>query len=167
MIHQDKIVCSFFGHRFIPEQQTVAHQVERWLSLLAASGKPLCFLNGGMGAFDMICRDTVCRLKEQNPQLDISQWLVIPYITSAFRQEEESLRKIFDKIITPNILKDLPHRDAIPARNQWMADQSDFVTAYITHPSGGAYQAFRYAMQNPDVMVVQIGGEKSPAESRP
>ncbi len=157
MLHEDKIVCCFIGHRMIPESEPVMEQVENWIQLLLAMEKPLRFLNGGMGYFDKICCDTVAKYKKLYPQREIEHWLVIPYMTSNLQADKKNLQGIYDKIIQPTFPEGMPRQTALPARNHWMVDQSDYALAYVTHPSGGAYQTFSYALQRPHISVVQIG----------
>lgn len=163
MLDENRVVCTFIGHRSLEDPETITRQIDQWVTLLAASQKPLRFLNGGMGNFDQLCSQAVDRLKQSHPELSIEHWLVIPYITGAFRQDEKNLRKIYDKIITPTCLKDLPNQHALPVRNQWMINQSDYALAYITHPSGGAWQTFQFALQQPHISVVQIGAFQKPS----
>ncbi len=157
MLHDDKIVCCFMGHRTIPELESVTTQVENWIQLLLSAEKPLRFLNGGMGCFDKICCDTVAKYKRSYPQRQIEHWLVIPYMTANLQADKKNLQGIYDKIIQPSFPAGMPRQTALPARNHWMVDQSDYALAYITHPNGGAYQTFSYALQRPHISVVQIG----------
>jgi hypothetical protein len=47
--------------------------------------------------------------------------------------------------ILPEGIERVHPRYAINHRNNWMIDRSEYVIAYITHPTGGAYQAVERA----------------------
>ena len=49
-----------------------------------------------------------------------------------------------DRILPEGIERVHP-RYAIVWRNNWMIDKSDYVIAYVTHPTGGAYKAVERA----------------------
>ena len=152
----EEIVCSFMGHRVVPQEEAIARQVRDWIALLAKTERPLRFLNGGMGNFDRICADEVAKYRQDHPQFSIQQWLVLPFRN--YKPSPNLFLKPYDKVILPASVESLQAHYAIQARNRWMMEQADYVLAYWVRNRGGAYQALRYALSNPKTVVVQIGG---------
>ena len=161
-------LCLFVPGLFGIVFTDVGHAPDVWTHVYRISG----VVNGDIVARPVSSTSRYHSVAEENVggavdrdivELSIEHWLVIPYITGAFRQDEKNLRKIYDKIITPTCLKDLPNQHALPVRNQWMINQSNYALAYITHPSGGAWQTFQFALQQPHISVVQIGAFQKPS----
>ena len=57
--------------------------------------------------------------------------------------------------ILPEGIERVHPRYAIVWRNNWMIDHSEYVIAYITHPTGGAYRAVERAKKK-DKAVIMI-----------
>ena len=51
----------------------------------------------------------------------------------------------FDDAFVSDTLAKVPYKAAIVCRNRWMAQQTDFVIAYVIRAEGGAYTAVEYA----------------------
>ena len=70
------------------------------------------FMSGGMGGFDRISAKIVSRLKKEYPH--IKNILVIPYLDFNIYD-----RSVFDEVIFPESLENVPHRAAIQKRNEY------------------------------------------------
>ena len=53
----------------------------------------------------------------------------------------------FDDILIPAELADIHYKRAIPARNRWLVDNSDYLIAMVWRDFGGAYTTLRYAQK--------------------
>jgi len=99
-----------------------------------------CFLNGGMGGFDLLCARIGWEWKRTFPQ--VQQFLVIPYLTFSVPRTE-----YFDEIIYPEGLEKYHFKSAIQARNRYMVDHAGYAICYVRHSWGGAAQTYEYAIQ--------------------
>lgn len=77
------------------------------------------FLNGGQGSFDWIAASAVHDLKKDYPE--IKNYLIIPYLTFSIRDKD-----LFDEVIYPEGFEKYHFKSAIPARNKYMVDQSQY-----------------------------------------
>ena len=73
---------------------------------------------------------------------------VMPYLTAEFRDNEDSFRDYYDEIEICEQAATTHYKSAFQIRNRVMADRSDLVILYVEHPSGGAYQTFRYVQKS-------------------
>ena len=53
----------------------------------------------------------------------------------------------FDDILIPAELVEIHYKRAIPARNRWLVDNSDYLIAMVWRDFGGAYTTLRYAQK--------------------
>ena len=104
------------------------------------------FLTGGMGEFDELFAKTVRSLRCQYPQIRLC--LVVPYLTKRLNEQSDLLSTLYDEIILPSELDGANKKAAIPMRNRWMVDHSDFVISAVHRDFGGAYEAVSYATQH-------------------
>ncbi len=96
------------------------------------------FYSGGQGDFDVLCAQTVYRLKNTYPH--IKNYLVIPYLSFNIFN-----KKIFDEILFPEAFEKYHFKAAIPQRNRYMVNQADVAICYIRHGWGNAFKTFEYA----------------------
>ncbi|WP_051588925.1 SLOG family protein [Ruminococcus sp. NK3A76] len=89
------------------------------------------FMSGGMGGFDRVSAKTVYGLKRKYPH--IKNILVIPYLDYNIYD-----RSIFDEVIFPECLENVPHRAAIPKRNEYMISTASAAVCFVRHITGGA-----------------------------
>ena len=129
------ITCTFAGHRepltstdamIIPDRLQAALE-----ELLKLDGQ-FHFRFGGMGWFDQQCARAVRSAKRLHPEKEIQLTLVLPYP----RKIEDA--DLYDEILIPDEVKSLHYRHAIPARNRWMVDRSQFLIAYVSRGGGAA-----------------------------
>ena len=136
--------CTFFGHRDCPSSAKE--------SLYAAIERLICnqqvdtFYVGTQGAFDRMAYAALVELRQRYSHIKV-------YRVLAYMPKPSDI-DIADTIVPEGIETAHP-RNAIVRRNNWMIDCSDYVIAYITHPTGGAYQAVERA-KNKDKTIIAI-----------
>lgn len=111
------------------------------------------FYSGGMGNFDWMCAHIVYDLKKAYPH--IHNYLVIPYLSFSIREP-----KYFDSIIYPDGFEKYHFKAAIPARNKYLVDNSQYALCYITHNWGGAAQTYERAKKK-RLIIINLGGYDS------
>lgn len=138
IIMQGKICC-FFGHRDAPD--TLADDLYTAAEEMVLLEGVTTFLVGGHGNFDFLAAQTVRQLRRVYPHIRLV--LVAAYASALHspRVREGG----FDEAFVPDTLAKVPFKAAIVCRNRWMAEQTDFVIAYVIRGEGGAYTAVEYA----------------------
>jgi uncharacterized phage-like protein YoqJ len=101
------------------------------------------FLVGGHGRFDSIATSVVNKIKKTFPNVKLI--LVRPYLTNDLNRNRNYYNSVYDEIIIPSSLAEIHYRAAIPKRNQWMVDESQYVITFLRNNFGGAYEAVQYA----------------------
>lgn len=135
--------CCGFGHRIVLID--VATPLRDVLCNLIETHGVTRFLIGGMGEFDELFANTVRSLHSRFSQIRLC--LVVPYLTKRLNNQSELLSSLYDEIILPAELDGVNKKAAIPMRNRWMVDHSDFVISAVHRDFGGAYEAVSYATQ--------------------
>lgn len=107
------------------------------------------FLNGGQGSFDWMAASVVHDLKKDYP--DIKSYLIIPYLSFSIRDKD-----LFDEVIYPEGFEKYHFKSAIPARNKYMVDQSQYAICYVDHGWGGAAQTYERAKKK-GLTIVNLG----------
>ena len=87
---------------------------------------------------------------------------VTPYINDWLNDRRDYFENEYDEIIYPE-LESVPFRFAISKRNEWMAEHSDLVIAYVCVDFGGAYAFFKHAIRcNKEVVnIAKLGNIKN------
>ena len=99
-----------------------------------------------MGEFDGFSA-AVRNLKRKYPNKEIRLTLVLPYMQQKLNEYKEYYETSFDDILIPAELADIHYKRAIPARNKWLVDNSDYLIAMVWRDFGGAYTTLRYAQK--------------------
>lgn len=141
--------ATFIGHKECYGVRV--EDVQREIVKLIDSGVT-DFLNGGMGGFDWMCARVVYELKKDYPQ--IRNYLVIPYLTFNIIEP-----KYFEDIIYPEGFERYHFKAAIPARNRYLVDNSQYVVCYVTHGWGGAAKTLDLA-QKKGLRIINLGDKK-------
>ena len=130
--------CTFFGHKDTPT--TVEPLLRSVLLDFINKRQVSSFYVGNNGNFDCMVKNTLQGLQQAYPHI---QYAVIPAYppTETKRKDQTDPSPIF----FPPILENTPPRAAIPQRNRWMLERSDYVITYITHAWGNAAQYQRLA----------------------
>ena len=121
------MICSFFGHRNVPD----------WLSgiledelkkIIESADLDITFYVGNKGGFYHLVQRTLALLLKEYPK--ISVYVILDYLPS----DKEDY---FDlPTIMPDGFEKVPNRLAIVHRNEWMINECDFAIVYFTEVSG-------------------------------
>lgn len=143
--------CVFCGHRDAPSSlYERIYQAAEGLILEQGVRQFYC---GDKGAFDRTAARAVHALKAQYP--GIRSYKVLAYLPAAGEPEDG----LFDGSIYPDGLETVPRRLAILRRNRWMADQADFLLAYVKFP-GGAKTMLEYAVRGGRAQIRNLAREE-------
>lgn len=148
--------CCGFGHRIV--LMDVDNALRKIIYDLIKNQGVTRFLTGGMGEFDDLFAKAVCSMRDKYPQIQLC--LVIPYLTKRLNDQKELLFSLYDEIIFPADLDGANKKVAIPFRNRWIVDNSDFAISAVHRDFGGAYEAVTYAERR-GVQIIKIGGNLS------
>lgn len=145
--------CCFAGHSNISNQEEIKIRLKNEIINLIEKENVTEFYNGYKGAFDSLCARTVNELKKDYPF--IKSFWVLPYMPREKDDYTDSLLKLFDESIYPD-LENVHPRFAIVKRNEWMVNNSDFLIAYVKHEWGGAFQTLRYAKRKKHISIINL-----------
>lgn len=148
--------CCGFGHRIVLVDADT--ELQKVLQDLIENKGVTCFLTGGLGEFDELFARAVCSMRSEYPQIQLC--LVVPYLTKRLNDQKEVFSSLYDEFILPAELDDANKKAAIPLRNRWIVDNSDFVISAVHRDFGGAYEAVAYAARQ-GVQIIKIGGKFS------
>ena len=125
------LACTFFGHRDCPA--SIKPKLFAVLTDLIVNQEVEMFYVGSQGQFDSIVRSVLQQLKTEYPQIDYA--IVLAYMPGTQSEYDD-----YSDTILPEGIESVHPRYAIPWRNNWMLQQSNYVVTYITHSWGGAAQ---------------------------
>ena len=131
--------CTFFGHRDCPEsiRASLIKEIER----LICDQQVESFYVGTQGSFDRMAYSALKKLCNKYSNIKVYRVLAyMPRNDAVSRDNTEG-----EDTILPEGIERVHPRYAIVWRNNWMIDHSEYVIAYITHPTGGAYRAVERA----------------------
>ena len=122
--------CTFLGHRDCPSgvKSNLYEAIER----LICNQQVDTFYVGTQGAFDRMAYAALAELRQRFSHIKV--YRVLAYMPKPGDADTTDT-------IVPEGIETAHPRYAIVHRNNWMTERSDYVIAYITHPTGGAYQA--------------------------
>ena len=133
--------CTFFGHRDCPDSIKV--NLKKEIEQLICDQQVHIFYVGTQGSFD---RMAYCALRElRNKYSNIKMYRVLAYMPRNDAVSNDNAQS--EDTILPEGIERVHPRYAIVWRNNWMIDRSEYVIAYITHPTGGAFQAVERAQK--------------------
>lgn len=110
------------------------------------------FYSGGMGDFDGMCESVVRELKKEYTKIKL--YLILPYMVKSLNNAPEYYKYNYDDVIIPD-MGDIHYKRAIPERNKWIVDNSDYIICLINRTYGGAYTTYKYA-KNSNVTVIDV-----------
>ena len=131
--------CTFFGHRDCPESIKV--NLKKEIERLICDQQVDTFYVGTQGSFDRMAYSTLKELRSK--YIHIKVYRVLAYMPQNDAVSKDNAEG--EDTILPEGIERVHPRYAIVWRNNWMIDHSEYVIAYITHPTGGAYQAVEKA----------------------
>ena len=154
---------SFFGHRRIENALEIERRLEQLMQTLLRNKEYVEFLVGRDGEFDQIVSSTIHRCKREYRSDNSSHIWVLPYLTTEFRDNEESFQDYYDEIEVCEAAAGSHYKNAHQTRNRAMVDRSDLVVFCIQHESGGAWQTMKYAKKQ-GIYYINIADPKEEAE---
>ncbi|MCQ2413647.1 MAG: SLOG family protein [Clostridia bacterium] len=155
-------VCSFTGHRQIPESDR-APLSDLLKRAIAYAYEKDCkeFLTGGAIGFDTLAAREVVLFRITHP--DVKLRLILPCTDQDRHWDEKQkssyryLLSVADDVV---YLRDEYTPDCMKLRNRYLADACDMLVAYITHDRSGASQTARMAREQ-GKPVFNLAGELS------
>lgn len=132
--------CFFIGHRDTPDDllPALAEEVERHITEYGVTS----FCVGGYGRFDALAAIAVKEAKERHPEVTLT--LLLPY--HPFDRPTPTPKGI-DGTFYPPGMETVPKKAAIVRANRYMVDHSDYLIAYVSHPSGGSREVLEWALK--------------------
>ncbi len=125
--------CTFFGHRDCPS--SIKPTLREVLIDLIENHDVDVFYVGQQGAFDAMVQSV---LKELILEYSHIRYAVVLERIPGKRNESNPCNH--SDTMLPEGIEDIPPRFAIPWRNKWMLERSDYVVTYIMRSWGGAAQ---------------------------
>lgn len=141
--------CTFFGHRDCPSG--IRGKLQAEIDRLICNHGVETFYVGTQGSFDRMAYGALVELRKQYQHIKV--YRVLAYMPRLRDIAQD--RSVLDDTILPEGIEKAHPRYAIVSRNNWMIDRSDYVVAYITHPTGGAYQSVERAKQQ-KITVISV-----------
>lgn len=136
---------SFFGHRRLEDVCSIEKKLDRIIRRLLGEHPFVEFLVGRDGDFDQLVSSAVKRAQRTFRDGNSALVWVLPYATAQLRENLDSFEAYYDEIYISESAGNVHPKAAFLHRNREMVDRSDLVVAWVSHPSGGAYQALAYA----------------------
>lgn len=141
--------CTFFGHRDCPNsiREKLIKEIER----LICDQQVDTFYVGTQGGFDHMAYSALKKLRNMYSNIKV-------YRVLAYMPQNDAVSKDNgdgEDTILPEGIERVHPRYAIVWRNNWMIDRSEYIIAYITHPTGGAYHVVERAKKK-DRTVIMI-----------
>ena len=140
----DTFTVSFFGHRYIDNPFPIEKALEELIGSLLRSKEYVEFLVGRNGDFDQLVSSTIRRCKREIRDNNSAHVWVLPYMTAAYRDNEEDYRAYYDEIEVFSSTGS-HYKAAFQARNRSMVDRSHLVVFFVERKEGGAWQTMKYA----------------------
>lgn len=143
---QRETTATFIGHSHISglERDAVRSKIIEFIENGVTD-----FLCGGMGEFDTLCANVLFEVKTK--YRGVKSYLVVPY--KSFRAHDKAM---YDSVIYPTSLINYDFKTAIPARNEWLVDNSSCAICFVTHTGGGAAKTFDMAKKK-GLKTVNLG----------
>ena len=130
--------CFFIGHRETDERilPTLIQEVEQHITEYGVTE----FVVGHYGGFDRLAAQAVKEAKQRHPEVTLT--LLLPYhpVGRPIPTPEG-----FDRTLYPEGMETVPKRLAIVRANHWMLCHSDYLIAYVSHPSAGSREVLEEA----------------------
>ena len=132
--------CFFIGHRDSPASlfPMLAEEVERHITEYGVAD----FVVGHYGRFDTLAAEAMLNAKQRHPEVTLT--LLLPYHPA---ERPISTPDGFDRTLYPEGMEMVPKRLAIVRANRWMLSNSDYLIAYVRHPSNGSREVLEEALR--------------------
>ncbi len=152
---QEQKTCSFFGHRDIEINEELYATITAEILKSVDFGCRV-FYFGGFGDFDRLCYEIVTKIKEENPQFNITRIFCVPQERYLRKNSRLFNREDYDEAVylTPSF--DGWYK-SIYFRNCAMIDKSDSLLFYAENrENSGAYKAYKYALKKKDKRIINL-----------
>lgn len=132
--------CFFIGHRETPDAvlPSLTQEVERHINEYGVTD----FVVGHYGHFDALAAQTVIDAKKRHPSVTLT--LLLPYHPA---ERPIPTPEGFNRTLYPEGMECVPRRLAIVRANRWMLCNSDYLIAYVRHPSNGSREVLEEALK--------------------
>lgn len=142
------MTCFFIGHRDAPDRLASAldELVERHIAEYGVQE----FTVGQYGHFDYLAAAAVQKAKERHPEVRLIY--LRPYHPA---ERPIETPKGFDGSFYPPGMEHVPKSLAIVRANRYMVDHSDYLIAYVWHPSN-AYGLVEYAQRREKRGLIRV-----------
>lgn len=138
--------CTFFGHRDCPS--SIRPRLRDTLIDLIEHHSVDMFYVGRQGAFDAMVRSVLKELILEYPHIRYA--VVLERIPG---KRNESDPRDYSDTMLPEGIENVHPRYAIPWRNKWMLNHSDYVVTHIIHAWGGAQQFTEKAKRHKKIVI--------------
>lgn len=130
--------CFFIGHRETDERilPTLIQEVEQHITEYGVTE----FVVGHYGGFDRLAAHAVKEAKQRHPEVTLT--LLLPYHPV---ERPIPTPEGFDRTLYPEGMETVPKRLAIVRANHWILCHSDYLIAYVSHPSAGSREVLEEA----------------------
>ena len=136
---QEKIVA-FAGHRYAWHSVGIEEKLYQTIEELINKGYTI-FYDGGYGAFDKKCVDTILKLRQKYPHIKLIK------IFAYYHHDKNkfTLPDYYNDSIYPDI-ENCHFKQVITKRNEWIVDHCDILVCHIEETyKSGAYNTVKYA----------------------
>lgn len=140
--------CTFFGHRDCPE--SIKTGLKREIERLICNQQVDTFYVGTQGGFDRMAYSALKELRSKFSNITV--YRVLAYMPRNDTVSNDEIQS--EDTFLPEGIERVHPRYAIVWRNNWMIDHSEYVIAYLTHPTGGAYQAVERAKKKGRTVII-------------
>lgn len=144
------VVCGFCGHSDAPESLRI--ELKGTITNLIRENNVHVFYVGNHGGFDRMVLGVLQELQVSFPVM--RYYVVLAYHPQLAPPVPNDVPTIF-----PEDLETVPKRAAIPRRNRWLVDHSDYLISYVTRNVGGAAQTLAYA-ERKKVRIIRLKAVK-------
>lgn len=141
--------CFFIGHRNASTEifPLITEEVTRHICELGVDD----FFVGHYGQFDSMAARAVIQAKEIYPEITLT--LLLPYhpATRPIKTPQG-----FDGTYYPQGMETVPQKLAIVKANEHMVQNSDYLIAYVAHPSQGSRELLEFALKRQRRGLIQV-----------
>ena len=143
--------CGFCGHSDAPESLRVELK-ETIVDLIREKNVHLFYV-GNHGGFDRMVLGVLQELQASFPVMRY-------YVVLAYHPQLSAPVSPDAPTIFPEDLETVPKRAAIPRRNKWLVEHSDYLVSYVVRSFGGAAQTLAYAERR-NVRIIRLKAGKT------
>ena len=143
--------CGFCGHSDAPESLRV--ELKETIADLIREKNVNLFYVGNHGGFDRMVLGVLQELQASFPVM--RYYVVLAYHPQLSTPVSHDAPTIF-----PEDLETVPKRAAIPRRNKWLVEHSDYLVSYVVRSFGGAAQTLAYAERR-NVRIIRLKAGKT------